>query len=487
MPRPCEPLIPDRINPNQPTGRLVLADIYDGRNMAGVRRGEIKKLLVLETLPMPIHYTGGMDPISYGGTFTLERIVGTVPVEADGSAFMELPALRSLFFVALDENDLSVKRMQSFLTVQPGETTSCVGCHEQRTKTPSTSASLTMAMRRAPSKIEPIPELPDVIDFPRDVQPILDALCVNCHGYEKTPGGGPRPGGGVLTGDRGPMFSHSYYMLTIASLFSDGRNQPRSNYAPRTLGSASSRLLTLLDGAHYSVKATAAQKKLLRLWIESGAAYPGTYAALGTGMIGNYAENQPINMDWDWPATRAAAPVIAQRCAGCHDQPGRLLPRSLSDERGVSFWQPELGDPRLNTSRHIVFNLSRPEKSMFVLAPLAETAGGWGLCRDPKTRQPVTVFADTADADYQRLLALCAAGKERLDQMKRFDMPDFKPRIDWVREMKRYGILPASVGPEEPIDVYAVERRYWESLWYRPPASTAARSGNPETTAVLQK
>ena len=48
---------------------------------------------------MPIHYTGGMDPISYGGTFTLERIVGTVPVEADGSAYLELPALRSFFFV----------------------------------------------------------------------------------------------------------------------------------------------------------------------------------------------------------------------------------------------------------------------------------------------------------------------------------------------------------------------------------------------------
>jgi hypothetical protein len=44
--------------------------------------------------------------------------------------------MRSLFFVALDENDLSIKRMQSFVTVQPGETTSCSGCHEQRTNTP---------------------------------------------------------------------------------------------------------------------------------------------------------------------------------------------------------------------------------------------------------------------------------------------------------------------------------------------------------------
>src|ERR1041385_3997977 len=102
--------------------------------MDGVKRGEIKKLLVLETLPMPVHYTGGMEPISYGGTFTLERIGGTVPVEADGSDYFALAAVGSFFFVALDENDMSVKRMQSFTTVQPGEQQSCVGCHEHRSE-----------------------------------------------------------------------------------------------------------------------------------------------------------------------------------------------------------------------------------------------------------------------------------------------------------------------------------------------------------------
>jgi cytochrome c553 len=468
MPRPRERIIPDRVNPGQPTGRLVLANIYDGRNMAEVKPGEIKKLLVLETLPMPIHYTGGMDPISYGGTFTLERILGTVPVEADGSAYLEVPALRSLFLVALDENDMSVKRMQSFLTVQPGETTSCLGCHEQRTRTPTASANLTLATRRLPSRIEPIPEVPEVFDYPRDVQPVLDALCVNCHGYEKTPQGGPRDGRLLLTGDRGPMFSHSYYMMTIARLFSDGRNRAVSNYQPRKLGSSASRILTLLDGSHFGVKATPQQKKLLRLWIESGAAYPGTYAALGTGMIGNYAENQQINTDFDWATTQAGAEVIGRRCAGCHNEPGRLLPRSLSDERGVSFWQPAMGDPRLNTSRHIVFNLSRPEKSMMVLAPLAQEAGGWGLCKDPKTKAPANIFTSTSDADYGKLLAMCTTGKTRLDEMKRFDMPGFEPRVDWVREMKRYGVLTTHHKPGEPIDIYATEQRYWQSLWHTP-------------------
>jgi hypothetical protein len=369
--------------------------------------------------------------------------------------------------------------MQSFLTVEPGETTSCVGCHEQRTKSPqSASGSLTaMALRRRPSKVEPIADVPDLIDYPRDIQPILDALCVNCHGYEKAAAGGPRAARLILTGDRGPMFSHSYYMMTVARLFSDGRNEARSNYAPRQLGSSASRLLKLLDGSHYGAKADARQQKLVRLWIETGAAYPGTYAALGSGMIGAYAENQEVNTDSEWPATKTAAEVIDRRCAACHENPARLLPRALSDERGVSFWQPSLNDPRLSTSRHIIFNLSRPDKSLLLLAPLAESAGGWGLCRDPKTSQPATVFASSQDADYQKLLAMCRAGQEHLDKIKRFDMTDFHPRADWVREMKRYGILPAGTRPEDRIDIYATERSYWESLWYRPPLKAPHNSG----------
>jgi len=469
--RPREPVVPDRVALDQPTGRLLLTDVLDGRNMQGVKPGEIKQLLVLETLPMPIHYTGGMDPISYGGTFTLERIVGTVPVQADGSAYLELPALRSFFFVALDQNDLSVKRMQSFLTVQPGEISGCVGCHEPRTHAPRSalSAPTPLAARRPPSRPEPIAGVPEVLDFPRDVQPILDALCVNCHGYERTAAGGPWAGRLILSGDRGPMFSHSYYMLTIARLFSDGRNQARSDYKPRQLGTAASRLLAFVDGSHYGAKATAAQLKLLKLWIETGAAYPGTYAALGTGMIGAYAENNQVETDEDWPTTRAGADVLARRCAPCHNTPSRLLPASLSDERGVSFWQPSLSDPRLNTSRHIVFNLSRPEKSLLLLAPLAEAAGGWGLCRDPKSSGKAAVFAGAQDPGYQALLAMCVAGRERLQQVKRFDMPDFRPRKDWVREMVRFGILePASPAADRPMDVYAVERKYWQSLWYQP-------------------
>jgi cytochrome c553 len=439
--------------------------------MAGVKRGEIKKLLVLETLPKPINFTGGMAPLSYGGTFTLERVVGTVPVEEDGSAHIELPALRSFFFVALDEKGQSVKRMQSFLTLQPGEVTGCVGCHEQRTKTYAPNYQLT-ALRRPASKIEPIADVPEVFDFPRDIQPILNDLCVACHGYEKTDRGGPHAGRLILTGDRGPMFSHSYYMMTIARLFSDGRNRAASNYAPRTIGSSASRILTMLDGSHHGVQATEHQKKMLRLWIDSAAAYPGTYAALGTGLIGGYEENRQFGTDGDWPQTQAAAEVVTRRCVSCHKD-GRVLPQSLSDERGVSFWQPNMKDPRLKFSRHIVFNLTRPENSLILLAPLAKSAGGFNVCRSPDG-QRVPVFANTDDPDYHKLLAMVTAGRDQLERIKRFDMPGFQPRRAYLREMKRYGILSADHPSDEQVDPYALDRAYWQSLWYRPTNTSAS-------------
>jgi hypothetical protein len=321
------------------------------------------------------------------------------------------------------------------------------------------------ALKRAPSKIEPISDCPDVFDFPRDIQPILNRLCVDCHDYTPTARGGPYAGKVVLTGDHGPMFSHSYFTLTVKKLFSDGRNEARSNYRPRALGSAASRILQMLDGTHYGVTASAHDQKMLRLWIEVGAPYPGTYAALGAGAVGGYQENRQIHTDNNWPTTKAGAEVLTRRCAGCH-QGNQRLPHAMADELSLSFWRFDMNDPQLKYSRHIMFNLSRPDKSLIVLAPLAPSTGGLGVCKDRQTGQPP--FASTNDPDYQKLLAMARAGKEHLEKNKRFDMPGYRPREGWIREMKRYGILPHTLAPQAPINYYAVEKEYWKSLWFNP-------------------
>ncbi|NIA15318.1 MAG: hypothetical protein GWP08_14710 [Nitrospiraceae bacterium] len=462
--RAREHVIPPRTKPQAQTGRLVLADVYKGRNMDGVERGTIKKLLVVESLPKPINFTGGMEPLSYGGTFTLERALGTVPVDEDGSAHFEVPALRSLFLVALDENDMAVKRMQSFLSVMPGEVTSCVGCHEPRTGAIIPPAALT-ATARPPDTIEPIPDVPDVFDFPRDIQPILNKHCVACHGYVETNQGGPRSGGVILAGDRGPLYSHSYFMLSARRQLADGRNLPRSNYAPRALGSSASELMKKIRRGHHGVALSEREERVVRLWIETGAPYLGTYAGLGSGMIGGYEQNVIDRGDLKWPVMKKARRVLRSRCSACHKEK-TALPSSPTDNMGMPPWAIQYDSPKLRFSRHILYNLSRPEHSLQLLAPLARAAGGYGICltkpEEPKSAmKPRPVFAETSDPDYQTLLAAIQATQRRLDEIKRFDMPGFVPRKGYLREMKRYGVLPADHPDDVPVDIYALDRRYW--------------------------
>ena len=470
IPRKPEPVIPPRVDWGRPTGRLVLDNIYQGRRMEGVQPGEVKRLLVLETLPKPVNDSGKMPPMSFGGTYTLERILGTVPVEPDGSAFIEVPALRSLFFVALDENGNSVKRMHSFLTVMPGETTGCSGCHENRTQTTINARTrLSQAVRRPPSPIEPVAGIPEVFDFPRDIQPILDAHCTRCHNHRR------RDGRIVLSGDNGPIYSHAYYTLTALSYVSDGRDRVETNLPPRSVGTSASPLMKMLDGNHYQARLSPREQDMIRYWIESAAPYPGTYAALGTGMVGGYPKSKLDTSDRLWPSSIAAAEAIERRCSGCHDKT-IPLPKYLSDDLGLVLSNPDFSDVRVRFSRHLMFNLSRPAESLILLAPLAAKAGGLELCRQrppaDRPEQPAAVFRGTSDPDYEKILAMCRAGSEYLDRIKRFNMPGFRPSEFYVREMKRFGILPPDADPAA-IDVYQTDQAYWASHWWRPEYASA--------------
>jgi len=473
------------------TGTVILGDIYSGRNMDGVERGAIKKLLVLEDLPKPTNFHGGgSQPIGHGVTSTLKRILGTVPVEPDGSASFEVPAMRSIYFVALDENDRSVKQMRSFVTLQPGETLGCVGCHEPRTQAAGTGgrAALT-ALVRAPSRIEPIDDVPEILDFPRDVQPILDRHCVECHNHDK------RDGGVVLTGDRAPVFSLSYYALFLHWQVKDtgghpghGSGRQPGNDRPYSAYSSASPLIDKIDGNHRDVQLSPAERKMIQLWIDAGAQYPGTYAAYGTGQIGGcWGNNRPVRVMADaWPSTPPAKDAVQRRCGSCH--PKQHIPQFVTDRIPLDPWGDMLSwtRPLSRYSRHRLYNLSRPETSLILLAPLSQDAGGYAEGESVSTGgdlmpvaedrsrppQPIVhpiVFEGTNDPDYQKILAHIQAAQQALKEIKRFDMPGFKPNEHYVREMKRYGVLAESFHlATDPIDVYATDQAYWRSLWHRP-------------------
>jgi len=481
------PVIPSRVDLSKNSGTLALADVYVGRNMNGVKRASIKKLLVMEDLPKPVNFHGGgTTPLAHGGSWTFKRILGTVPVEADGSANFEIPACRSIYFAALDENDLCVKQMRSFVTVQPGEQVSCMGCHENRTTTTQAYSGIRLASQRAPSKIQPFNGIPEILDFPRDIQPILDRHCIRCHDATS------RKGGLVLSGDRGPTYSLAYYNLLLHRQIKDHAGlkwegikniggRPGGNDAPYSAFSYAAPLMKHLEKSHHEVNLTEAERTTIRLWLDSATPYAGTAAAIGTGQIGGWwRNNEPVRELADaWPTTAPAKAAMQRRCTICHE--GRL-PRFVTDRTvGDPFNDFEGWErPVSRFSRHTIFNLTHPEQSLALTVPLARAAGGFAegplpsiapvpsdLPNAPKPIVHGVVFTSKDDADYQALLVHLQAARDRLNEIKRFDMPGFKPVAAYIREMKRYGVLPAEFDAEkETINTYDIDQKYWRMFWW---------------------
>jgi len=121
-----------------------------------------------------------------------------------------------------------------------------------------------------------------------------------------------------------------------------------------------------------------------------------------------------------------------------------------------------------------LYNLSYPVKSMILLAPLAKQAGGYGWCK-AEDGQPVAVFRDAEDPDYQSILQAIRAAKTKQEKTKRYGMPGFRPNEHYVRWMKRFGILPENFDlAKAPIDPYETDRAYWRSLWHRPASGGVA-------------
>jgi hypothetical protein len=235
--------------------------------------------------------------------------------------------------------------------------------------------------------------------------------------------------------------------MNTHGLVADGRNLPVGSRPPRSVGAASSRLMQFLDASHYQVKLSDGEVRMIRLWIETGATYPGPYASLGCG-------HYPVGLPYG---------RLLQQCAGCHG-------KEVKDRNGkhTALFFGSSGHERTEP----VCNLSRPEKSLILKAPLAKEAGGLELCKQ-------AVWASDRDPLYQAVLAAVRDAHERLAQGKRFDMPGFRPNEHYIREMQRFGFLPKDLRPTDPIDVYAVDRAYWSSFNYHPVAEAQAPDHGP--------
>jgi hypothetical protein len=282
QPRPTPPVLPSTLPPGAPPiGEMIIADVYQG--LGEVPRGSIKALRVVQIFPKTT-WIANAPQIGVAGEENTRAILGTVPVEADGSARFLLPAHRPVLFQALDQDGLAYQTMRSTTYVQPGETIACVGCHEHRLSAPARTRTVPLAMQRPPSHLEPGELGGRPFVFAEVVQPVLDRHCVRCHS-------GPEAKKGILlTGEPVAGFTRSYVSLTTEPPQKPGqpapeplvprfamRNQIQVTPAGGRYGARGSRLLQMLRAGHQDLQLDDAELRRLAAWIDCNAVFYGSY------------------------------------------------------------------------------------------------------------------------------------------------------------------------------------------------------------------
>jgi hypothetical protein len=175
----------------KPTGFVYCLDCYetDRPRIADLAKGSVKRLRVIEGVPRRTGSAVEGDLVGFGP----RRILGDVPVEADGSFNLEVPAMIPFYVQTLNEDGLAIETLESWIWVMPMERRGCIGCHEDRERTPPNR--FVDAVKRRAWKLTLPPERRRTAGFQDYVWPILEASCLRCHGRPDAVqnwSGGPR-------------------------------------------------------------------------------------------------------------------------------------------------------------------------------------------------------------------------------------------------------------------------------------------------------
>ena len=292
--RQAPPILPSQLPDNPPNwGEMSVTDVYQGLGPE-VKRGDIKEIRVVQLFPKVTR--DSTDPlIGAAGEENGRAILGTVPVESDGSAYFRVPAKTPFYLQAIDSQGNAYQTMRSLTYLQPGEKISCVGCHENRDSSaysePEHFAAGTtrpLAMQREVSIPDPGPWGNRPFSYSEAIQPILDAKCVSCHNAEKTEGGCDLTG--RVIGEEGSRFPVSYAALTGVNGYQVNGEAVSPELVPRfparntiqmtepggKIGAIGSGLMKLLRGGHEEVELSDEELRAFAAWIDLNAIYIGT-------------------------------------------------------------------------------------------------------------------------------------------------------------------------------------------------------------------
>ncbi len=378
-PRPKPPVLARVADPNADHAVCAVADV--GYRVDGIEPERIRYLRISKRDQWPYcnTYGGQRYEKDVKGVFinwTPARVIGTVPVEADGSAHFRVPADTPVFFQLLDENHQELRRMRSFISFQPGEQRSCLGCHETRAEAPP-STTVPLALRRGPRIPIPPPWGRRAVSFLRDIQPVFDRHCVRCHGGLEPAGGLDFSGGLTARYNRAYETINKHRLVARSNIMDDAKVTP-----PLAFGSHKSKLIHVIQGERHRKTVDLSRDDWLRLvtWIDLNAPYHDDF-------INKRREPMPYDLASDGPLREQIAAVHEKRCASCHKP--------------------------ADVTRLDWIDLHEPRESLFLRAPLDAGAGGTARCKR-------VVYANQTDPDYQRVLKLIeSASRKAWDRPRR--------------------------------------------------------------------
>ncbi len=284
-PRQRPPILPDQtvstlaarqLHPTIPPATIGVVNIYDS-DFTWPEDVRVTALRVIQVLPKTTPPPN--EPrIGIAQQTNARAVLGTVPVESDGSIYFEAPTGKELYFQALDDRGLAVQSMRSGTYLHPGEQLTCQGCHEPKRRSPDRESIVPLAMLRAPSQITPDVEGSNPFNYVQLVQNVLDRNCVDCHQREQA-----LPLTGEIEGPYGWTRSYTnlapkygfYFDVTNGSIGSGIHGGART--IAGQFGAQAAPLLDFLGPGHYGVQLSPEDFHRITLWLDCNSEFFGAY------------------------------------------------------------------------------------------------------------------------------------------------------------------------------------------------------------------
>ena len=287
--------IPDKISPDEKEATVFIQDIYEGEGLKGVPRGEVKAFRVYA---FEWAYADSKSDFLVNGIqsgWDMKRLIGTVPVEEDGSAIFKVPANTPISLQPLDSEGRAIQWMRSWLTGMPGEVVSCVGCHEDQSRLPIPKKVIASGIK--PHNIKIAEGGIRSYKFAYEIQPILDRACVACHdgNNPELPDFKDTTTVTVSRIERNYFYQKSY-MALHPYISRQGPEADMFVMTPYEYHASTSELVRMLEKGHHNVKLTDDEWDHLYTWIDLNAPCVGEFEAITAGGI-DYYDQRIKHMD----------------------------------------------------------------------------------------------------------------------------------------------------------------------------------------------